>query len=107
LEKGTKRYGEIQRSIANISQKMLTQTLRQLERDGLIHREVQPTMPPVVEYTLTPLAETFIPYLRHLKHWIMNIIRRLSRLKENLIRERNPKNTEARGPCRSACFLVG
>ncbi|MET3544969.1 DNA-binding HxlR family transcriptional regulator [Paenibacillus favisporus] len=70
LEKGTKRYGQLQRSIADISQKMLTQTLRQLERDGLIERSVLPEVPPVVEYTLTPMGESLIPYLRQLNHWL-------------------------------------
>ncbi|WP_028612676.1 winged helix-turn-helix transcriptional regulator [Paenibacillus harenae] len=69
LEDGTIRYGEIKRRIEGISQKMLTQTLRQLERDGLVSRKVTPSVPPIVEYTLTPLGETLIPYLRMLKVW--------------------------------------
>ncbi|MDQ0062544.1 winged helix-turn-helix transcriptional regulator [Paenibacillus harenae] len=69
LEDGTIRYGEIKRRIEGISQKMLTQTLKQLERDGLVSRKVTPTVPPVVEYTLTPLGESLIPQLRMLKEW--------------------------------------
>ncbi|WP_256760408.1 helix-turn-helix domain-containing protein [Cohnella sp. WQ 127256] len=69
LEEGTIRYGEIKRRIEGISQKMLTQTLRQLERDGLVNRKVTPAVPPVVEYTLTPLGETLIPCMKMLKEW--------------------------------------
>ncbi|WP_425464364.1 winged helix-turn-helix transcriptional regulator [Paenibacillus anaericanus] len=69
LENGTIRYGEINRRIEGISQKMLTQTLKQLERDGLVNRKVTPSVPPIVEYTLTPLGETLIPYMKMLKDW--------------------------------------
>lgn len=69
LENGTIRYGEIKRRIEGISQKMLTQTLRQLERDGLVNRKVTPSVPPIVEYTLTPLGETLIPCMKMLKDW--------------------------------------
>ncbi|EFM12594.1 transcriptional regulator, HxlR family [Paenibacillus curdlanolyticus YK9] len=69
LEDGTIRYGEIKRRIAGISQKMLTQTLKQLERDGLISRKVTPSVPPVVEYKLTLLGESLIPYMRQLTEW--------------------------------------
>ncbi|WP_248924441.1 winged helix-turn-helix transcriptional regulator [Paenibacillus hamazuiensis] len=69
LESGSIRYGEIRRRIEGISQKMLTHTLRQLERDGLVRREVHPAVPPVVDYMLTPLGETLIPHMRQLKEW--------------------------------------
>lgn len=69
LEDGSLRYGEIRRRIEGVSQKMLTQTLRQLERDGLVRREVTPSVPPVVDYSLTPLGETLINTLRQLKLW--------------------------------------
>ncbi|TDF97709.1 winged helix-turn-helix transcriptional regulator [Paenibacillus piri] len=69
LESGTNRYGEIRRRIADISQKMLTQTLRQLERDGFVKRNVHPSIPPAVEYELTPLGETLIPHMRQMKQW--------------------------------------
>ena len=54
LASGTKRYAVLQREIGGISQKMLTQTLRSLERDGLIERKVYPEVPPKVEYALEP-----------------------------------------------------
>ncbi|KIL41626.1 HxlR family transcriptional regulator [Gordoniibacillus kamchatkensis] len=69
LAGGAQRYGELRRRIADISQKMLTQTLRQLERDGLIKRTVMPAVPPIVEYALTPLGETLLPHIRQMKQW--------------------------------------
>ena len=55
-EEGTLRFTQISRKIPGISQKMLTQTLRQMERDGLVHRTVHPVVPPKVEYRLTELG---------------------------------------------------
>ncbi|BBH24483.1 transcriptional regulator [Paenibacillus baekrokdamisoli] len=69
LEDGTKRYAEIRRRIAGITQKMLTQTLRQLERDGLVNRDVHEAASPFVTYTLTPLGQTMTPHLRLFKQW--------------------------------------
>ncbi|MBI5958003.1 MAG: helix-turn-helix transcriptional regulator [Chloroflexi bacterium] len=69
LEDGTKRFSELQRSIGGISQKMLTQTLRNLERDGLISRMIYPEVPPRVEYTLTPLGETLCVPLGAIRDW--------------------------------------
>lgn len=69
LEDGSLRYGEVRRRIEGVSQKMLTQTLRQLERDGLVRREVTPSVPPIVNYSLTPLGDTLINTLKHLKLW--------------------------------------
>lgn len=54
LSRGTKRYGELRRSIRGVSQKMLTQTLRKLERDGMVRRTVYPIAPPRVEYARVP-----------------------------------------------------
>jgi len=69
LEDGTMRFSEIRRRIGGISQKMLTQTLRNLERDGLITRTVYPEVPPRVEYALTPLGETLTEALATIRHW--------------------------------------
>ncbi|MEV5030725.1 winged helix-turn-helix transcriptional regulator [Paenibacillus sp. LPE1-1-1.1] len=69
LEDGSLRYGEARRRIEGISQKMLTQTLRQLERDGLVRREVTPSVPPIVDYSLTPLGESLTRTMSHLKLW--------------------------------------
>src|SRR5947199_8175297 len=66
LAHGTKRYAALQREIGGISQKMLTQTLRSLERDGLVQRKVHPVVPPKVEYALTRLGRTLIEPLHDL-----------------------------------------
>jgi DNA-binding HxlR family transcriptional regulator len=69
LSKGTMRYSALQQQIGGISQKMLTQTLRSLERDGLVQRKVYPVVPPRVEYSLTRLGRTLIQPLRALCRW--------------------------------------
>jgi DNA-binding HxlR family transcriptional regulator len=69
LEDGPVRYGELERRIEAISKKMLTQTLRRLERDGFLRREVTPSVPPIVEYSLTPLGETVVPLMQMLSKW--------------------------------------
>src|SRR5438046_8264673 len=69
LASGTMRYAELQRAIGGISQKMLTQTLRSLERDGLVQRTVHPVVPPKVEYSLTKLGRYLIASLHGLCRW--------------------------------------
>ncbi len=69
LGRGTRRYSELQRQIGGVSQKMLTQTLRRLERDGLVERKVYPVVPPRVEYSLSPLGQTLIKPLRAICKW--------------------------------------
>jgi DNA-binding HxlR family transcriptional regulator len=69
LSRGTHRYSELHRTIGGVSQKMLTQTLRSLEASGLIDRKVYPTVPPMVEYSLTPLGETLVKPLKTLCEW--------------------------------------
>ncbi len=63
------RYGELRRSITDITPKMLTQTLRELEEDSLIHRAVFHEVPPRVEYTLTEVGKELIPFINHLRIW--------------------------------------
>lgn len=69
LAAGPHRFSAIQRAIPDISKRMMTQTLRDLERDGLISREVFPTKPPSVEYRLTPLGATILEPLASLVRW--------------------------------------
>jgi DNA-binding HxlR family transcriptional regulator len=69
LAAGPRRHGELRAVIAGVSQKMLTQTLRELERDGLVERTVTPQVPVRVDYELTPLGRTLVPVLRALKDW--------------------------------------
>jgi DNA-binding HxlR family transcriptional regulator len=66
---GPLRFGEIKRTIEGISQRMLTLTLRGLERDGLVTRTVTPTIPPRVDYELTTLGRTLLEPVRALAKW--------------------------------------
>ena len=71
LEDGPRRFSALRRDIPDISQRMLTQTLRDLQRDGYISREVFPTKPPSVEYSLTELGHSFLGVLKPLAVWSM------------------------------------
>jgi DNA-binding HxlR family transcriptional regulator len=71
LADGPRRHGELRREIQGISQKMLTQTLRSMERDGLVQRTVIDVIPPHVNYALTPLGETIITPLVAICRWAM------------------------------------
>lgn len=68
-EGGVKRFGELQRMVRGISQKMLTQELRDLEEAGLVARKVYPVVPPKVEYSLTAIGWSLKPLLEHLCEW--------------------------------------
>lgn len=63
------RYGEMKRTLPDITTKMLTQSLRELEDDHLIFRKVYLEVPPKVEYSLTEIGEELIPFIKHLKEW--------------------------------------
>lgn len=67
----TKRYGELRKQLPDVSKKMLTQTLRGLERDGLVSRTVYAEVPPKVEYNLTPLGQSFHEPVRSLCEWAL------------------------------------
>mgnify|MGYP001765603068 FL=1 len=69
LEDGTLRFTEIRARIEDVSQRMLAQTLRRLEQDGLVSRTVHPTIPPKVEYTLTALGQSMLVPLRAMVQW--------------------------------------
>jgi DNA-binding HxlR family transcriptional regulator len=69
LEAGPRRFGALRRMIGDISQRMLTQTLRELQRDGLIQRTVYPTVPPSVDYRLTKLGQSLMDPLEQLVQW--------------------------------------
>jgi len=66
---GSKRFNEIRRALGSISQRMLTLTLRGLERDGLVIRTVHPTIPPRVDYELTPLGRSLLEPVNRLALW--------------------------------------
>jgi DNA-binding HxlR family transcriptional regulator len=69
LSHGPQRFNALARAVPDISRRMLTETLRHLERDGLIWREVTPSTPPSVAYGLTPLGTSLMPPLRELIAW--------------------------------------
>src|SRR5260221_8785009 len=69
LGQGTKRYGELRRHLPDVSKKMLTQTLRAMERDGLLRRKVYAEVPPRVDYDLTPLGRVFLEPVTALCAW--------------------------------------
>jgi DNA-binding HxlR family transcriptional regulator len=69
LEDRTLRFQELRRTVDGVSQKMLTQTLRLLERDGLVRREVFASVPPRVEYSLTPLGRGLSKHIAAIREW--------------------------------------
>ncbi len=69
LNSGVKRYGELRRHLKEVTPKMLTQALRELEDDALITRKVYPEVPPKVEYTLTESGQELVPCIRLLSAW--------------------------------------
>ncbi len=69
LKDGSKRYGELRRSLPKVTHKMLTQQLRELEEDEIITRKVYPEVPPKVEYNLTLLGKSVIPVIDLLREW--------------------------------------
>lgn len=70
---GTKRFSELKKSLSPITQKMLTQQLREMENDGLIDRKVYPVVPPKVEYSLTDFGRTLEPVIEAMKDWGTNL----------------------------------
>lgn len=72
LREGTKRFGELKKSLTGISQKVLTANLRSMEENGLLTREVFPEVPPRVEYTLTELGCSMFPILDAMADWGRN-----------------------------------
>ena len=69
LMPGTKRFGELKKSIGSVSQKVLTDSLRSMEADGIITRTVYPEVPPRVEYALSELGESMRPIMKAMEVW--------------------------------------
>lgn len=82
---GTKRFNELKRLKPNITQRMLTLQLRELEADGIIHREVYREVPPKVEYSLTELGESLRPVILLMMEWATHNM-------EKVLENRNTKN---------------
>src|SRR5512140_3399858 len=103
LSGGTRRYGELQRSIGGISQKMLTQTLRRLEADGLVSRTVYAEVPPRTEYSLTELGGTLREPLGALCRWAESHLPAVERSRQASARRRaEPAAAVSSGPLRSS-----
>jgi DNA-binding HxlR family transcriptional regulator len=92
---GTCRTGALARSLPGCSKKMLTQTLREMERDGLIDRKIYPVVPPMVEYSLTPMGRLLIEPIEMLYAWAAKNNDALSKL-----RRRRQKHAASRGKTR-------
>jgi len=90
LDERTHRFGELRRSIEGISHKMLVQTLRSLERDGLVLRQPLATNPPTVEYSLTALGKTLVGPLASIRDWAEAHIEELQAARDAYTRQRTP-----------------
>jgi DNA-binding HxlR family transcriptional regulator len=82
LRGDTKRFSQLHAQIEGISKKMLTQALRALERNGLVERVIYPVIPPMVEYSLTPLGQTLIEPIWALRAWSEQYIEEIERLRD-------------------------
>ncbi len=69
LSEGTLRFNELSKKLQNVTQKMLTKQLREMETDGLVKRKVYPEIPPKVEYSITPYGKTLKPILSSMCKW--------------------------------------
>jgi len=85
---GACRFTQLRKRLSGVSEKMLTQTLRALERDGLVHRTVYPAVPVRVEYALTPLGQTLRGPLRTLTEWSVEHIAEVLAAREEYDAER-------------------
>ena len=92
LSRSGRRHGELRRAIGGVSQKMLTQTLRTLERDRLVRRTMHPVVPPRVDYALTPLGKTLMPPLSALYRWMARHLKKIQQA-----RRESPKTRRAVG----------
>lgn len=91
LDGGPRRFSELLRMIEGISQRMLTLTLRGLERDGLVTRTVFPTIPPRVDYALTPLGRTLIEPVKALATWAEKHREQIQSARDRFDRKASPR----------------
>jgi len=87
-DRGTLRFNQLTEEVGDISQKMLTVTLRTLEADGLVNRKVYPEIPPRVEYSLTRTGTELLPYIENLAAWAIKNMNRITRSREKFEREK-------------------
>lgn len=93
LSFGAHRFSELRGAIPDISQRMLSQTLRELERDGLISRESHGVVPPRVDYELTPLGESYIEPLQTMMSWGAKHLGRIEGIRQVYDEENDAKQT--------------
>ena len=91
-----RRFMELKRELESISQRMLTLTLRHLERDGLVLRTVFPEIPPRVEYRLTPLGDTLLESIQSLVHWTLDHRQEIAQARSAY--DARHEDTESAGP---------
>ncbi len=102
LGQRTHRFGELRRGIEGISHKVLSQNLQSLERDGLILRKPIPTVPPTVEYSLTPLGGTLVEPLGAIREWAERHIEEVEASREAYVRGIAGRPSETEQPSRRA-----
>jgi DNA-binding HxlR family transcriptional regulator len=102
LGDGPKRFNELKRTVAGISQRMLTLTLRGLERDGLVTRELFPEIPPRVEYELTRLGRSLWDAVEPLSLWVNDHVRHVTRARAEFDKKSSRANTTASATLRRA-----
>lgn len=95
----TRRFNELRKLLPKVTQRMLTNQLRELERDGLIERKIYPQVPPKVEYSITDLGKSLEPVLRELKKWAEEQMP--ARIASGAVAQQNP-SAQARRPTSAA-----
>ena len=88
LLEGTRRFSELRREVAGVSEKMLAQTLQALEQDGFVLREVYPVIPPRVDYSLTPLGREVAGHVEVLTDWIEENLSRVLEARQHYVPKR-------------------
>lgn len=83
LSQGTRRFRELQRLIPLVTPRMLIKVLKELEEQGVIHREIYPVVPPKVEYSLTEQGRTVLPLIREIKQWGSSYLERTQRAEKS------------------------
>lgn len=89
LHNKTRRFNELEKLIPSISHGVLAQQLRELERDGVIHREVYGEVPPKVEYSLTEIGVSFIPVMSQIMEWGVGYVKKTSTCNVDICLENN------------------
>ncbi|MET9618673.1 winged helix-turn-helix transcriptional regulator [Kitasatospora indigofera] len=102
LDRRSLRFTELRREIDGVSQRMLTVTLRQLERDGLVHRTVHPVVPPRVDYELTPLGRTLHATIQSLVGWTERHQAEIARARADYDARATPTTAPAPAPAPAA-----